>query len=263
MIRKTVHFFIVGALAFALAATADTGSEQARQVLEKTLEREYQDMEMEVTLVKVSKSGRERSMDLTVKIKKTDEATKTLAVFTAPIEVEGITSLSWDYTDPGRESDRWFKLSGMDFVKCRGKACQNMEERFGFSMEIFAIKLDDADHTIAGEGEIDGALCYKVVSTAKDPGNPEGSRFVTWVDKEKYVARRIEVYGQNGQLVHATNFTEFKELGGHWWETKGEMKSFDTGKSLRFEIKNVKVNSGIPDAVFEKPKRFTVEEDEK
>jgi hypothetical protein len=245
------------------AALPQTGSIEPKDILQKTIEREFQDMEMTVHLVKVSKKGRERPMDLVVKIKKTPEASKTFAVFTGPPEVEGISSLSWDYEDPEKPADRWFRLSGMEYVKCLGKACQNMEERFGFSAEIFEVNLDDAEHKLLAEEEIDGAACYKIESRAKDPDQREESLIVTWVDKEKLAARRIETYDKSGKLLTTSAFTEVKMLGDHWWETSGEYMNHKSGKKVRFQIKDARINTGIPDQVFEKPKLFSVEEDEK
>jgi hypothetical protein len=244
-------------------ALSQTKGIDPQDILEKTIEREFQDMEMSVHLVKVSKKGRERPMDLAVKMKKTPEASKTFAVFTGPPEVEGISSLSWDYEDPEKPADRWFRLSGMEYVKCLGKACRNMEERFGFSAEIFEVNLDDAEHKLLTEEEIDGAACYKIESRAKDPDRREESMIVTWVDKEKLAARRIETYDKNGNFLTTSVFTELKMLGDHWWETSGEYTMHKSGKRVRFQIKDARINTGIPDQVFEKPKLFSVEEDEK
>jgi len=250
-------------LAHPPATFSSAGPDEARAILDQTLDRKYQDLELKVHLVKTSKTGKERPMDLTVKMKNSPEMKKTLAVFTAPPEVAGITSLAWDYTDPAQTADRWFKLSGMEYVKCLGQSCQNLEEKFGFSTDIFAINLDEADHKLLGEETIDGAPCFKIESKAKDQGNPAGARFITWVDKEKLVARKVEVYDKTGTLSQMSVFTEFKLLGGHWWETKGELAQYNTGKKLRFEITEANVNTGIPDAVFDKPKVFSVQGDGK
>jgi hypothetical protein len=256
---------IILAAAVLLLAAGGLGAEglSGRAVLEKTLARDYQDLTLTIHLVKTAKSGKERPMDLTVKMKQYPEVKKTLAVFTGPAEVAGIASLSYDYTDPNKEAERWFKLSGMEYVKCLGQACSNMEERFGFSTEIFAINLEDAEHKLLGEETVDGAACYKVESVAKDPANGEGAKFITWVDKDKFAARKIEAYDQAGKLAQRSSFTEFKQINGRWWETKGHLDQFETGKKLDFEIRDAKVNTGIPDQEFEKPKTFAVQGDDK
>ncbi len=259
MSKKFIAFVI---LILAAAAMARGDAPDPRAILDKTLAREYKDMNMKVHLVKISKSGKERPMDLEVWLKKTDEVTKTLAEFTAPAEVAGMRSLSWDYADPEKKSDRWFKLAGMPYTKCVGKACSRMEERFGFSMDIFALDVNDADHALLGEDEVNGSPCYKIESVAKDKDNANGVRFVTLVDKEKLVAHKIESFDKDGNALAVSTFTEFKTLGNHWWETKGELDKLDSGKKLRFEISETKVDEGIDDAMFEPPKIFSVEENE-
>jgi hypothetical protein len=225
--------------------------------------RNYKDLELSVHLVKTSKTGRERPMDLVVKIKDDGKVKKTLAEFTAPDEVKGMKSLSWDASASGQESERWFQLAGLDWVKCRGKACENLEDQFGFTMDIFAIKLDNATHTLKGEEAIDGAACYKIESKLKDPTQRDDPDIFTWVDKEKFAARKIEAYDAAGQLSQVSNFTKFKQIGDHWWEVEGNLTKLKSGKKLTFAITDSKINTGISDEVFAKPGKFKVEEEKK
>ncbi len=236
---------------------ADSSVKDPQAILEKTLERDYEDLKLHVKLVKLSRTGREREMELDVYIKESPEVTKTLVEFTSPPEVKGMTSLSWDYAD--KPADRWFKLLGMNYVKCIGKACRRMEERFGFSMEIFSIDIDDGQHKLLGEEKIDGASCYKVESEAVIE-NTEGSRFITWVDKEMYAARKIEAYDENGEKTQVSHFIGFDKIGDHWWETKGKLSKLDSGKEVRFEIVSHEINTGLKDELFEKPGNFNVRE---
>jgi hypothetical protein len=254
-------FTAVTAIFFAAAALAQALT--ARQVLEKVLDRPYHDLTLKVHLVKTSKTGRERPMDLVVKMKQKPDVKMTLAVFTAPPEVQGISSLAYDYTDPNKPTDRWFKLAGMDYAKCLGKACQNMEERFGFSTDIFAIDLDEATHKLLPDEDVDGAPCYKIESDSKDPDDPRGARFITWVDKQKFAARKIEDYDKSGKLTQMSTFTAFQDINGHWWETKGSLIQYDSGKKLTFDITEAKADTSIPDDVFAKPKMFSVQGEEK
>lgn len=234
---------------------------EAREILERTVERNYQDMELAIHLVKVSRKGRERSMDLVVRSKRTDEVTKSLAEFTAPAELVGMKSLSWDYSEPKKPSDRWFLLAGMDkYVKCKGKACSKMGEQFGFSAETFAMDLDDSEHELLGTENIGGAECHKIQSKAKEPDKHDITRLVIWVDKDKLAARKIEAYGKDGKLSYTSTFTEFKQLTDRWWETKGEIVKVKSGKKMRFQIGEAKIDTGIPDEVFAKPKKFAVKE---
>jgi len=240
------------------AATKGTETSNPKEIIAKTLERNYEDLKLHVKLVKVTRTGREREMELDVYIKESPQVTKTLVTFTSPPEIKGMTSLSWDYA--GKPADRWFKLLGMNYVKCIGKACQNMEERFGFSMEIFSIDIEDAKHKFLGEEKIDGAPCYKVESEAVIE-NTEGSRFITWVDKEMYAARKIEAYDENGEKTQVSHFTGFDKIGDHWWETKGKLNKLDSGKEVRFEIVSHEINTGLKDELFEKPENFNLKKD--
>ena len=257
-VKYIVALAAVMALSIITAPAVSQDAPAAEDILTKTLDRQYDDMTLQVKLVKVSRSGREREMELEVKIKKDGDATRTKAEFTAPPEIAGMTSLSWDYTGTVEPSDRWFRLAGLNYVKCVGRACSSMEDRFGFSMDIFAIRLDEAEHTLLGEEEVDGTACWKVESKTKEGVDRAEDKFITWVDKKMYAARKIEAY-EGGEVTQRSLFTGFKELAGHWWETKGTLEQVGSKKEVRFEILEAKANTGIPDEVFEKPRTFDIQ----
>ncbi|MFO8056206.1 MAG: outer membrane lipoprotein-sorting protein [bacterium] len=257
-------FFCAAGLA--VSESSSSGSQEASQpssqgpkeILKKTLDRDYEDLKLHVKLTKISRTGREREMELDVYIKESEEVTKTLVEFTSPPAVKGMSSLSWNYAD--KPADRWFKLLGMNYVKCLGEACQRMEERFGFSMEIFSIDINEAKHELLGTEEIDGAPCYKIESEAVED-NPEGSRFITWVDQKMYAARKIEAYNEEGEKTQVSRFTGFDKIGDRFWETKGTLEKLDSGKEVRFEIVSHELNTGLSDELFERPKSFEVRKD--
>jgi len=237
------------ALLLALAAAVDPVP-----ILQRTNTRDYQDLTLKIHLVKTSKTGRERPMDLEVKLKKMPGLTRTLAVFTGPPEVAGISSLSYAYTD--KPAERWFKLAGLEWVKCVGNACSTLEDRFGFTLDIFALDIDAATHKMLGEEMVDGAACFKIESVSKDPKNPRGARFLTWIDKTMFAARKIQIFDPSGKLIQESHFTAFQELGSHWWETAGTFQNYSAGRGLRYEMTDAKINTSIPDSVFAKPKLF-------
>lgn len=231
-------------------------------ILEKTVQRPYRDLTLNVHLVKTAKSGRERPMDLMVKIKDDGKTKKTLVEFTGPDEVKGMKSLSW-VPASGAESEQWFKLAGLEWTKCRGRACERLEEQFGFSMEIFAVKLENAVHALKGVETLDGAACYKIESKLKNLEEREDPMIVTWVDKEKFVARKIEAYDQDKKLTQFSTFSKFQMIGDHWWETEGLFTKLKSGRKLAFRIVDFKINSGLADKLFAKPEKFKLEEGNK
>lgn len=260
--KKAVWIMVPLMLAVAVAMTGIAADDPVA-ILEKTVNRSYQDLSLKVHLVKTAKSGRERPMDLVVMIKDDGKIKKTLVEFTAPDEVKGMKSLSWVPAAAGAESERWFKLAGLDWAKCRGRACERLEEQFGFSMEIFAVKLENATHVLKGEETLDGAPCYKIESKLKDLEEREDPVVVTWVDKEKFAARKIEAYDKDNQLSQFSTFTKFQMIGDHWWETEGLFTKLKSGRKLAFGITDAKINTGLSDDLFKKPEKFKVEEDKK
>ena len=82
-------------------------------------------------------------------------------------------------------------------------------------------------------------------------------------DWEAATTGKSEAYDKAGKLTQMSTFTAFQEIVGHWWETKGSLVQYDSGKKLRFDIEDAKADTNIPDDVFAKPKTFSVQGDEK
>lgn len=98
-------------------------------------------------------------------------------------------------------------------------------------ISIIAITLKDTDVSLLGTGEIEGRDAYLLETTPKDIGEEAPVYSVkVWIDKETWMALGYEMYDRDGKLT------------------------------LKVELWDLKVNTGIPDSefVFEIPEGATV-----
>jgi len=106
--------------------------------------------------------------------------------------------------------------------------------------------------TVAGEEVIDGRNTWILELTAKVSNVAYYSRKM-WIDTERYVPLREELYARSGQLLKRTTLSDVKMIEGRWFPTKIIYKDIlKQGDGTEFNITSVKFNQPIPDYIFTK-----------
>ena len=105
---------------------------------------------------------------------------------------------------------------------------------------------------ITGEEEIDGTTTIVLKLTAKVDDVAYHSRKI-WVDTEKYVPLREELFAKSGQLLKQTILSEIKRIEGRWYPTKIVYKDMlKQGDGTEFIVDDIKFNQEIPEYIFTK-----------
>ncbi len=74
-----------------------------------------------------------------------------------------------------------------------------------------------------------------------------------WVDQERYVPLKEELYAKSGQLLKKTMFLNIKKIGNRWYPSSINYKDMlKDGKGTDFIILSVKFDEVIPDYIFSK-----------
>jgi len=74
-----------------------------------------------------------------------------------------------------------------------------------------------------------------------------------WIDRERYVPLREELYARSGQLLKRTTLSEVKQIEGRWFPTKIVYKDLlKQGDGTEFIMSSIKFNQPIPDYLFTK-----------
>jgi outer membrane lipoprotein-sorting protein len=99
---------------------------------------------------------------------------------------------------------------------------------------------------------IDGRTCYILELTAKVTDVAYHRRKV-WIDAERYVPLKEELYAKSGQLLKRTTLTDIKLIQGRWFPTSIIYKDMlKQGDGTEFKITNIKFDQNIPDYIFTK-----------
>jgi outer membrane lipoprotein-sorting protein len=108
------------------------------------------------------------------------------------------------------------------------------------------------DVELTGTDTIDGKPCHVLELTAKVPEITYYSRRI-WVDKDRYVTVKAELYAKSGKLMKEITVSKFENIGKYIFPTSIRMVNKlrrDTYTELTLE--NAKLDISIPERVFSK-----------
>jgi outer membrane lipoprotein-sorting protein len=74
-----------------------------------------------------------------------------------------------------------------------------------------------------------------------------------WVDAERYVPLKEELYARSGQLLKRTELSEVRQIQGRWFPTVVIFKDMlKEGDGTEYRVTSIKFNQVIPDYIFTK-----------
>ncbi len=105
---------------------------------------------------------------------------------------------------------------------------------------------------VTGSEIVDGRNSWILELTAKVSDVAYHSRKM-WVDMERYVPLKEELYAKSGQMLKRTTMFEVKKIDGRWFPTRIIYKDMlKQGEGTEFNITSVRFNQPIPEYIFTK-----------
>lgn len=145
-----------------------------------------------------------------------------------------------------RNDDLWmFFPEAEDLVKISGHMLKQgmMGSDFSYQDMMESDKLTDLyNFELIGEEEVDGRMCYVIEGIAVEGKEVSYYRRKSWVDKERFIGVKEELYAKSGRLLKEMNVIEVNQIEGRWFPMKTIMKD-----KLR---QNTKTEVTIDDIVF-------------
>ena len=154
-----------------------------------------------------------------------------------------------------REDDLWmFFPDAEEIIKISGHMLNQgmMGSDFSYQDIMESDKLTDLyDFKIIGEEEIDGRPCYVLEGVAREGVKVSYYRRVSWVDKERFIGLKEELYTQSGRLLKETKVNEVQEIEGRWIPIDSVMENkLRKDTYTGFKIVQIDFNPEIPEGTF-------------
>lgn len=210
------------------------------------------DFKARVVMKLISKSGTERTRELTMLRKNYGEQggdQKYFMYFFQPVDVKDMTLMVYKY--PGRDDDRWLFIPALNMV--RRIAAQDKRSSFvgsDFTYEdVSGRDIADDTHEITREEKLGSADSFVVKSTPK-AGDTDYGHKLSWIDKKTFLPLKEEYYDKKGVLYKVFTAEEIKDVQGFPSVTKRTMKNLQNGHSTETTFTKVVYNMGIEDNLF-------------
>ena len=105
---------------------------------------------------------------------------------------------------------------------------------------------------LIGEEVLDGRKTYVLELTAKVEDVAYHHQKM-WIDTERFVPLREELYAKSGQLLKRTTLSDVQKIQGRWFPTVIVFKDMlKQGDGTEFRMKSIKFDQEIPDYLFTK-----------
>jgi len=111
---------------------------------------------------------------------------------------------------------------------------------------------DNYTAEVIGEESLRDVKCWIVKLNARTEDVTYQVRKI-WVDQEKYIPLKEELYAKSGKLLKKTELYDFKRIQGRWFPMRMVFKDMlKNGEGTEFIIESIEFNADIPEYIFTK-----------
>lgn len=111
--------------------------------------------------------------------------------------------------------------------------------------------VNDYEHEIIGEENLDGLLCYKINMTAKPDASIVWGKQIRWIEKKDFLVLKAELYDEDGYLVRTETGSDIKIMDGRTITTKIVLvPEEDPENKTILEIRDIKFNLPVGETFF-------------
>ncbi|MGM0508451.1 MAG: outer membrane lipoprotein-sorting protein [Fusobacteriota bacterium] len=154
-----------------------------------------------------------------------------------------------------RGEDLWmFFPDAEDIVKISGHMLEQgmMGSDFSYKDMMESNKLTDLyNFELKKEEKYKERMCYVIEGIKKDDSDASYYRRVSWVDKDRSVLLKEELYAQSGKLLKVMDIKKVENIEGRWFGTHTIIDNkLKKNTNTEYILESVKFNVDIPDSTF-------------
>ncbi|MGO9413444.1 MAG: outer membrane lipoprotein-sorting protein [Spirochaetia bacterium] len=104
--------------------------------------------------------------------------------------------------------------------------------------------------TVSGEEAVDGRPCYVLTLNATVKDVQYETRKM-WVDEERFVALKQEMYAKSGKLLKVSRVLEVQQIGDRFFPVKEEISDqLKQGSRTQFIMRDVRLDAPVSESIF-------------
>ena len=175
---------------------------------------------------------------------------KSMSIFDKPADVKGTAFLT--YSHAIKPDEQWLYLPALKRVKrinSKNKSGPFMGSEFAYE-DLASQEIEKYTYKFIRDENIDG-VDYFVTERYPAYEHSGYTKQLAWVDKDKYVAKKIEFYDRKNDLLKTLTNKDYQQyLGQYWRPDEMLMVNHQTGKSTVLTWKDYKFKTGLNDKNF-------------
>lgn len=177
---------------------------------------------------------------------------KSLTIFDEPRDVQGTAFLTFSHAlEP---DDQWIYLPALKRVKrisSRNKSGPFMGSEFAYE-DMASFEVEKYRYRYLRDEPCGELNCFVVESYPEDK-NSGYTRLLTWIDQSEYRTQRIDYFDRKDAALKTLTLTEYRQyLDQYWRPHRLEMVNHQSGKSTTLLFDQIRFNTGLSDADFNK-----------
>ena len=111
--------------------------------------------------------------------------------------------------------------------------------------------VNDYTHEMAGEEEVAGRTCWKIMMVAKEDADVIWGHQVRWIDQKDFLFLKSELYDEDGYLIRTELGKNIKSMDGRLIPTVIELiPEEEEGQMTILEIKEITFNDPIKESFY-------------
>ena len=180
----------------------------------------------------------------------TDDGDKSMSIFDKPADVKGTAFLTFSHAI--KPDEQWLYLPALKRVKrinSKNKSGPFMGSEFAYE-DLASQEIEKYTYKYLRDEQLNG-VDYFVMERYPAYEHSGYTRQVAWVNKDKYVAEKIEFYDRKNDLLKTLVNTGYQQyLEQYWRPNEMLMENHQTGKSTLLTWQDYKFKNGLEDKDF-------------
>jgi hypothetical protein len=180
---------------------------------------------------------------------------RAISLVLQPVTDKGIGMLTYEYADSDRENDVLLYLPALEKVRRVVSGGDGNEDGGSFFGTEFFVddtqlkKVDDYTYTMVGEEVQDGRPVWVIesVPTEKRSRKTQYGKSRLWVDKERKLILREDIYNRAGKLYRQRLNKDFALIDNVWIARQQTMNNLSTNRITVIQNLSAAYNKEVPD----------------
>jgi len=164
-----------------------------------------------------------------------------------PVSDKGVGLLYYEYYDPRKDNDNWMYLPAFGKVKKIVSSTNESEDSGNFLGTEFCTedmqirKVVDYTYKVLKDDSYEGrpAWVVEMTPTADKVKKTKYGKIVVWIDKDRYISMKEDLYDHNGNLYKQHLYQNFELLDNIWTARKAMIINFFNNRVTVNDVKYV------------------------